>query len=131
MSNRSYVVEKGYVTKSEFKRLFKDKQADIDEEIEQLTEAFRVFDKDNSGTISADEIRMVLSKCGEKLEEEEVEEMLKQIDIDGDGLISYEGITWFCLKSFLSGPMAGHLENMFTKAVYLESMFSYMVKASK
>ena len=50
-----------------------------------------MFDKDNSGTISAEEIRVVLSKCGEKLDEAEVEDMIKRADLDGDGLISYEG----------------------------------------
>ena len=51
-----------------------------------------MFDKDNSGTISAEEIRAVLSKCGEKLDEAEVDDMVKRADLDGDGLISYEGI---------------------------------------
>ena len=50
-----------------------------------------MFDKDNNGTISAEEIRVVLSKCGEKLDEAEVEDMIKRADLDGDGLISYEG----------------------------------------
>ena len=50
-----------------------------------------MFDKDNSGTISADEIRAVLSKCGEQIDEAEIEDMIKQADTDGDGLISYEG----------------------------------------
>ena len=86
-----YLTEPGYVTKSEFKRMFKDRQADVDEQIRQVTEAFRVFDKDNSGTISADEIRVVLSKCGEEVDDSEIDDMIKQADVDGDGLISYEG----------------------------------------
>ena len=86
-----YLAEPGYVTKSEFKRMFKDRQADVDEQIRQVTEAFRVFDKDNSGTISADEIRVVLSKCGEEVDDSEIDDMIKQADVDGDGLISYEG----------------------------------------
>ena len=71
--------------------MFKDRQADVDEQIRQVTEAFRVFDKDNSGTISAEEIRVVLSKCGEEVDDSEIEDMIKQADVDGDGLISYEG----------------------------------------
>ena len=84
-------LEPGYITRSEFKKLFKDRQADVDAQIEEITKAFRVFDKDNSGTISAEEIKAVLSKCGEKLDEAEVDEMIKRADLDGDGLISYEG----------------------------------------
>jgi calmodulin len=44
-----------------------------------------------SGTISADEIREVLRKSGEDVDEAEIEEMLKLVDVDGDGNISIEG----------------------------------------
>lgn len=82
--------QKGYVTKSEFKKLFEDRQADIEQQIREISDAFKVFDKDNSGTISADEIRAVLKKCGEDLDDKELDEMLRRVDVDGDGKISIE-----------------------------------------
>lgn len=82
--------QKGYVTKSEFKKLFEDRQADIEQQIKEISDAFKVFDKDNSGTISADEIRAVLKKCGEDLDDKELDEMLRRVDVDGDGKISIE-----------------------------------------
>lgn len=82
--------QKGYVTKSEFKKLFEDRQADIEQQIKEISDAFEVFDKDNSGTISADEIRAVLKKCGEDLDDKELDEMLRRVDVDGDGKISIE-----------------------------------------
>lgn len=82
--------QKGYVTKSEFRKLFEDRQTDIDEQIKEITDAFRVFDKDNSGTISADEILAVLKTCGEDVDEEEINEMLRKVDKDGDGNIDIE-----------------------------------------
>ena len=66
----------------------KMKETDSDEE---LREAFRVFDKDGNGFISAAELRHVMTNLGEKLTDEEVDEMIREADIDGDGQVNYEG----------------------------------------
>ena len=66
----------------------KMKSADADEEIR---EAFRVFDKDGNGFISAAELRHVMTNLGEKLTDEEVEEMIREADLDGDGQVNYDG----------------------------------------
>ena len=50
-----------------------------------------VFDKDGNGFISAAELRHVMTNLGEKLTDEEVDEMIREADIDGDGQINYEG----------------------------------------
>jgi calmodulin len=54
---------------------------------QELLNAFKVFDKDGSGTISSDELRNVLKSLGENLTDDEVEEMIKLADRDGDGHI--------------------------------------------
>ena len=51
--------------------------------------AFRVFDKDGNGFISAAELRHIMTNLGEKLTDEEVDEMIREA-IDGDGQINYE-----------------------------------------
>ena len=53
--------------------------------------SFLVFDKDGNGFISAAELRHVMANLGENLTEEEVDEMVREADIDGDGQINYEG----------------------------------------
>ncbi|GAB0493513.1 hypothetical protein MMPV_004797 [Pyropia vietnamensis] len=56
---------------------------------EDLYAAFLVFDKDRSGSLSASELRGVLTSLGEKMTDEEVDEMLAEADVDGDGKINY------------------------------------------
>lgn len=51
----------------------------------------RVFDKDGNGLINAAELRHVMTNLGEKLTDQEVDEMMKEADIDGDGQLNYEG----------------------------------------
>jgi calmodulin len=57
---------------------------------EEFMEAFRGFDKDGSGFISAAELRHVLTNLGEKLTDEEIDEMIREADVDGDGQVNYE-----------------------------------------
>lgn len=63
----------------------------LDEELE-LRESFKVFDKNGDGFINATELRHVMTTLGEKLTEEEVIEMIREADIDGDGKVNYEGM---------------------------------------
>ncbi|SAL94865.1 hypothetical protein [Absidia glauca] len=68
------------------------KMKDTDSQ-EEIQEAFKVFDKDGNGYISAAELRHVMTSLGtlgEKLSEEEVDEMIREADVDGDGQINYE-----------------------------------------
>jgi len=56
---------------------------------EEIIEAFKVFDKEGKGFISAAELRHIMTNIGEKLSSDEVDEMLREADVDSEGLISY------------------------------------------
>ncbi|KAL9538698.1 hypothetical protein MBANPS3_010735 [Mucor bainieri] len=61
-----------------------------DETENDLLEAFKVFDKDQDGSITQDELRSVMSNLGQKLTSQELDEMIKEADTDGDGKINYK-----------------------------------------
>ena len=66
----------------------KIKDTDTEEEIR---DAFRIFDKDGNGLISANELKHIMANLGEKLTDEELDEMMREADTNGDGQIDYEG----------------------------------------
>ena len=78
----------GTIDFPEFLSLMARKMKDTDTE-EELVEAFKVFDRDGNGLISAAELRHVMTNLGEKLTDE-VDEMIREADVDGDGHINYE-----------------------------------------
>ncbi|KAG6476111.1 hypothetical protein ZIOFF_065347 [Zingiber officinale] len=79
----------GSIEFGEFLNLMSRKVKETNVE-EELKEAFKVFDKDQNGFISATELRNVMINLGEKLTDEEVEKMIKEADLDGDGQVNYE-----------------------------------------
>jgi len=78
----------GYVTFPEFISLMVRRLSPSDNE-EELMMAFRVFDRDGNGFISASELRHVMNNLGEILTDDELNEMIIEADLDGDGQINY------------------------------------------
>lgn len=56
-----------------------------------LMAAFQVFDLDNNGYITRDEIKVAMEKIGETVTEDQITEMITMADMDMDGKINYEG----------------------------------------
>lgn len=54
---------------------------------------YRVFDKNGDGFITSDELKNVMTNLGEKLSDEEIEDMIKEADLNGDGKVDFSG--WF------------------------------------
>jgi calmodulin len=69
--------------------LVNNRSKEIDTE-DELIEAFRLFDKEGKGYIGTDEIKHLLLMLGESMSNEEIEEIITQADLDGDGKVSYQ-----------------------------------------
>jgi calmodulin len=100
----------GTIDFEEFLVMMARKANDVDIE-EEIREAFKVFDEDGNGFISAIELKHIMSSlggdisayfalvsltdlcnAGEKLSDTEIDEMIRDADVDGDGQISFEGL---------------------------------------
>jgi calmodulin len=55
----------------------------------ELGEAFKVFDREGKGYITSKELKYVLLKVANILNENEVKEVLKKVDVNGDNQIDY------------------------------------------
>ena len=86
------------------------KMKDTDSE-EEIREAFKVFDRDNNGFISAAELRHVMTSIGEKLTDDEVDEMIREADQDGDGRID---CMWMQTASFSVGGQSANQDGELT-----------------
>mmetsp|Transcript_42834 Transcript_42834/g.80355 ORF Transcript_42834/g.80355 Transcript_42834/m.80355 type:complete len:636 (+) Transcript_42834:78-1985(+) len=56
---------------------------------EDLLEAFKVFDEDNSGSISKEELIHIFANLGEKVSDADVGKMIACYDLDKDGKIDF------------------------------------------
>ena len=75
---------------------------------ETLLEAFKMYDVDGNGEISATELRFVLSNCfGVKINKQQAEDLISAADEDGNGQVNYEEFVkitrWPIFKDILSG----------------------------
>ncbi|GLJ55078.1 hypothetical protein SUGI_1182210 [Cryptomeria japonica] len=78
----------GYVDSSEFVAL-NTRGVDSAASLRDLKDAFNMFDIDGSGSISADELHRVLRRLGETSSLDECHHIIRGVDADGDGQVSF------------------------------------------
>merc|ERR1719385_170663 len=74
----------GTIEFPEFLEMMKQKASAVDQEGE-LREAFRIFDRNKDGYISMKELKKVTTLLGATLTKDEVDEFMKEADVDGNG----------------------------------------------
>lgn len=80
---------KGTINFQEFAIMMARKSIFPHEEEEDIREAFRVFDKNGDGFITAIEMEEVLYDFDMSIPNQEITEMIKSVDKDGDGMLSF------------------------------------------
>ncbi|MBN3315694.1 CABP7 protein, partial [Atractosteus spatula] len=61
-----------------------------EDELEEIREAFKVFDRDGNGFISKQELGMAMRSLGYMPNEVELEVIIQRLDMDGDGQVDFE-----------------------------------------
>merc|ERR1712028_41469 len=61
-----------------------------EEQIEEIREAFNLFDADNSGAIDVRELKAAMRALGFEIKKEELKKMISDIDNDGNGSIEFQ-----------------------------------------
>ena len=74
--------------------------ADIDK---KLKAAFRLFDKNGDGTISTQEVRDLMLVLGERARTDDINRLMKEMDINGDGRVDYDEVAEVVTKEMNQG----------------------------
>jgi Ca2+-binding EF-hand superfamily protein len=62
-------------------------------EPEEYCRGFQVFDKDMTGFIGVGQLRYILTNLGEKMSDDEVDELLKAVETSPNGDVNYTGMS--------------------------------------
>jgi len=66
-------------------------------EEEEIIRAFKLFDANGDGSITAEEMRTMMKNLGSDLTPEEVELLIREADYDGDGTLDLQEFTRFMM----------------------------------
>lgn len=83
-----------------------------------------MFDQDNNGYITRDELKKAMEVIGENVTETQLSEMLTLADLDKDGKINYEGnsimieISLVNFLRFKVPAVKNHIESQFCSNVF-------------
>ena|ERR1719237_663891 len=81
--------ESGNVDLPEIMMMLARKMNDNETE-KKANQAFKVYDRQNNGEISEDDLRRIMVNLSDKITEQEMEEMVREADEDKNGTIDQE-----------------------------------------
>jgi len=87
----------GTIEFPEFLELMKEKYGSDDQESD-LREAFKIFDRDRDGFIDMRELKKVSMMLGTLLDQQEIDELMEEADVDGNGKLDYAEFVKMLLK---------------------------------
>ncbi|KZV40263.1 calcium-binding allergen Ole e 8-like [Dorcoceras hygrometricum] len=80
----------GHINLQEFASFCKGDADPYNSAEKELREAFELYDQDHDGRISAAELHLILTRLGENCSVGDCAGMIKSVDSDGDGFVSFD-----------------------------------------
>ena len=94
----------------------------MDEEEQQQRQEFKqvfdIFDKSGDGSISADELGIVMQALGQNPTEDELEKMIQEVDVDGNREIEFEEFVMLMYKMMNEPDPEEELIEVFKRFVF-------------
>ena len=84
-----------------------------DETINQFHYLFDLFDKDSSGTITTKELGTVMRNLGQNPSEEELKQLIREVDLNGDGTIDFKEFLCLMVKKMDDSDINQELQDAF------------------
>ena len=84
-----------------------------DETINQFHYLFELFDKDSSGTITTKELGTVMRNLGQNPSEEELKQLIREVDLNGDGTIDFKEFLCLMVKKMDDSDIDQELQDAF------------------
>ena len=79
--------------------MLKYTKSNDEEYMAQVKEAFKIMDIDQNGYIDPSELKEVMTRFGQTLTDLEVEDMIREADMDGDGRVDYDEFKYLMMNS--------------------------------
>ena len=86
-----------------------------DEKMAILKETFGMFDKNADGEITVDELSKFFENMGDKLNKGEIQDMINEVDIEGNGSITFEGFKGLMDRKFRDDDIEEEIIETFKK----------------
>jgi len=84
-----------------------------EEQLAEYKEAFSLFDKNGDGAISAAELGKIMESLGIKPSKTELEDMIHEIDTDGNGTIDFNEFVTLMARQTTTGDKDGEIMEAF------------------
>ena len=84
-----------------------------EETINQFRYFFDLFDKDSSGTITTKELGTIMRNLGQNPSEEELKQMIREVDLNGDGTIDFKEFLCLMIKKMDDSEIDNELHEAF------------------